>query len=155
SLPLKLSTKKPRRFRQLTLLWWRRFRLRILTSDLTASTEAQPGCGQKIGERRFEKSRTKTRERTRVRLTMDIRSSRLPEGANNLNSDLNNGVLKISSYAKISGSLFSTTPLTLIPPTFTDHSPMRSFSAILLIHRIILELSDSDQSILFNYLNQT
>ncbi|KAF4354812.1 hypothetical protein F8388_018016 [Cannabis sativa] len=61
--------------------------------------------GQKIGERRFGKGRTETRGRTRVRLTMDIRSSRLPEGANNLNSDLNNGVLKISSYAKITGKV--------------------------------------------------
>ncbi|XP_062074463.1 late embryogenesis abundant protein At1g64065-like [Humulus lupulus] len=61
--------------------------------------------GQKIGERRFTKGRTATKGTSRFSVTMDVRSSRLPEGANNMTSDLNNGVFKISSYARISGKV--------------------------------------------------
>lgn len=45
------------------------------------------------------------KETKRLRVTMEIRSSRLPEGVNNLSNDLNSGVLKISSYARITGKV--------------------------------------------------
>ena len=61
--------------------------------------------GQRIGERRVGKGRVGAKETKRVSLTMEIRSSRLPEGANNLSSDLNSGVLRVSGYARITGKV--------------------------------------------------
>ncbi|PON97740.1 Immunoglobulin-like fold containing protein [Trema orientale] len=61
--------------------------------------------GQKIGERRFGKGRVGAKGTGRLSLTMEVRSSRLPEGANELSSDLNSGVFKMSSYARISGKV--------------------------------------------------
>ncbi|KAF3447665.1 hypothetical protein FNV43_RR08367 [Rhamnella rubrinervis] len=61
--------------------------------------------GVKIGGKRTSKSGVNARGTKVMNVGIDVRSSRLPEGPNNLGNDLNSGTLKLSGQAKFSGTL--------------------------------------------------
>ena len=60
--------------------------------------------GMVIGERKIGHGRVKAREGQAMNVTVELRSNRLSD-LNNLSSDINSGMLKLSSSAKLSGTV--------------------------------------------------
>lgn len=61
--------------------------------------------GSKVGSSKVAKGEAKVKKTGRVRFAVDVRSNRLPEGANNLTSDINSGMLKLTGSGKVSGKV--------------------------------------------------
>ncbi|KAF8380148.1 hypothetical protein HHK36_027631 [Tetracentron sinense] len=60
--------------------------------------------GMTVGEALIDKGRTKARNTRRMNITMEVTSERLSDDSN-LSSDINSGMLMLSSHAKISGKV--------------------------------------------------
>ncbi|PRQ17548.1 putative Late embryogenesis abundant protein, LEA-14 [Rosa chinensis] len=61
--------------------------------------------GSKVGSTKVVKGQAKVKKTGRVSFGVDLRSNKLPEGANNLTSDINSGMLKLTGTGKVSGKV--------------------------------------------------
>ncbi|EXC34335.1 hypothetical protein L484_006690 [Morus notabilis] len=59
--------------------------------------------GGKLGEQRIRQGKATAKATKRVNVTVEIRTSRLPQGSNNLGGDLSSGMVNLSSYCKFTG----------------------------------------------------
>lgn len=61
--------------------------------------------GAKLGEHKIGGGEARWKGTERMSITMEVRSSRLPEGSNNLSGDLNSGFVNLSSYCRFTGKV--------------------------------------------------